>query len=156
MMSKRIITIVILNAVILLAMIQPGFGLAVQETKHLGKWEGTDNTGVTAAISFEKDGYAVLYKNGEVLGDKRDREPLVKYEIDYTKNPIWLDLVVFDLAGKELGRMKSIIKFVGDAQMIWRIGKDKSTRPTEFDESDKENTVLLKKVSQPKTQFYLR
>ena len=155
-MNKQSVKSVVLAVVVYAAMTQSGFGLAIQETKHLGKWEGTDSSGETAAVSFEKDGYAVLYMNGEVLGDKRDQEPVVKYEIDYSRNPIWLDLVVLNLAGKELGRMKSIVKFVADDKMIWRVGKDESARPTGFDDSDKENTVVLKKLAQPKTQSLLR
>jgi hypothetical protein len=149
-MKSNIVPVLILCTVAFMATIQPGFSMFVQETKHLGKWEGTDNSGETAAVSFEKDGYAVLYLNGETMGEKRDQEPLVKYEFDYSKNPVWLDLIVCDLQGKERGRMKSIVKFLSDDQMLWRIGNDESTRPTGFDDQDKENTVLLKKVSKNK------
>ena len=129
--------------------IRAGFVVSAQETRHLGKWEGTDNAGETASISFEKDGYVVLYRSGETLGDKRDREPLLKYEFDYSKTPIWLDFVIYDLQGKEHGRMKSIVKFLADDKMVWRISENQSERPADFDEKDKESTIVLKRVSKP-------
>jgi len=56
-----------------------------------------------------------------------------KYEIDYSKNPIWLDVVVFPKGqNKEIGRMKGIVRFVSSNKMEWRINPG-GERFTNFD-----------------------
>ena len=150
-MPKQFIRILFVTVFALFVMISSNFAVQNPETRHIGKWEGTDNTGKTAAIIFDKDGYASLNMDGEVLGGKRDTEPIVKYEFDYSKKPIWLDLILCDISGKEKARMKSIVKFMADDRMVWQTGDDFTKRPAAFDESDKENTVVLKRVSEIKT-----
>jgi hypothetical protein len=72
-----------------------------------------------------------------------------KYEIDYSKNPIWFDVVIYE-QGKteEMGRIKGIIQFITDNKMQYRMtlsfGGDRFDK---FDTEDKQSTIVLDKVT---------
>ena len=78
----------------------------------------------------------------EIDGHKAE----LKYEIDYSKSPIWLDLITV-VYGKDgqigEGRLKGIVKFLTDKKIEYRIGHNiTDERPVEF---DKVNTEILDK-----------
>ena len=107
-----------------------------KHTEHIGEWSGVDYTGKTGGVVFERDG------TGKII--ERDTSISCRYEIDYSKRPIWLDLILTQ-NGKEV-RMKSIIEFIEDNnKMRWRTYFD-DTRPTAFLEKDPQHTIVLSRV----------
>ena len=118
--------------------------------KHIGVWTGEHNGDVGTLILY-KNNDAVLIIDDEVFGgDNFVSENGIKfeckYEIDYSKNPVWLDIVIYiQETKKEVGRMKGIIRFLSDTKMEYRIGFD-GTRYKDFDPGDEEDTMILYKV----------
>jgi hypothetical protein len=118
--------------------------------RHIGEWKGTDE-GKTASLILDKSNHAVFVSDNQVLGGKDFQmngfKGECKYEIDYSKNPIWLDLVVYE-QGKtqEKGRLKGIIRFITDNKIEYRINVT-GDRFDSFDPEDKENTIVLDKVT---------
>jgi hypothetical protein len=109
----------------------------------IGKWRGTDSHGKTNIVEFRKDGY---FDPSIDAKDQRMKNFTVRYSVNDTAKPIWLDMIRYDLKGRMLDTSKSIIKFVGDTVMVWRVSKYHSKRPLEFIEDDKETTITLHKV----------
>jgi hypothetical protein len=62
--------------------------------QHIGEWKTTDN-GKTASLILDKSNHAILVQDNQVIGGKDFETNGIKrdckYEIDYSKNPIWLD-----------------------------------------------------------------
>lgn len=110
--------------------------------RHIGEWKGTDKG---ASLILDKSNHAVFVSDNQVIGGKDFQmngfKVECKYEIDYSKNPILLDLVVYE-QGKEKGRLKGIIRFITDNKIEYRVNFTDN-----FDPEDKENTVVLDKVT---------
>ena len=70
---------------------------------HIGKWSGTDLAGVKATIIFRESGA------GTIEFDNNFYE--FTYIIDYSKQPIWLDLI-YTRENKPF-RAKFLVKFIG-------------------------------------------
>src|ERR1035437_3911595 len=68
--------------------------------RHIGEWKGTDNAGKLTSLILDKSNHAVFVQDNQVIGGKEFEMNGIKgeckYEIDYSKNPIWLDLVVYE------------------------------------------------------------
>jgi hypothetical protein len=105
------------------------------QTQHLGEWSGADHTGVKGSFTFNKDGTGTLVQ-GNASVDFR-------YEINYDKRPIWLDLIITE-NGTET-RTKSIIEFIETDTLRWRTFFNE-TRPTAFPEPDPIHTIVLTRV----------
>ena len=112
--------------------------------RHIGEWKGTDK-GKTVSLILDKSNYAVFVSDNQVIGGKDFQMDgfECKYEIDYSKNPILLDLVVYE-QGKtqEKGRLKGIIRFITDNKIEYR-----GLWPTANDPEDKDITIVLDKVT---------
>jgi len=123
----------------------------IYQKDYLGKWEGTDNKGQLGALTFYSDGSMVMVQGGETLGAKKgeikEGDIPITYEFNFAKDPVWLDVIVSDYTGKELGRLRLIVKFIAKDKMLCRMGDMMAQRPDGFDENDKKNTILLTKVS---------
>lgn len=85
---------------------------------------------------FEKDGTGSVTEGDSSVVSFR-------YEIDYSKRPIWLDLILAQ-DGKET-RIRSIVEFTGKDKMRWRTFFNDS-RPIEFLEKDPKHTIVLSRV----------
>jgi hypothetical protein len=111
-----------------------------------GSWEGTDGSGTTAVFQFQPGGHVQLTHNGERIVPTVPNGPTLKYEINQSKTPMWLDLIARDPSGKELGRIKMIFKILGPREMKIRVSEDFSIRPVDFDDTDLSKTATLKKI----------
>ncbi|MCE7995760.1 MAG: hypothetical protein HEP71_27525 [Roseivirga sp.] len=110
-----------------------------QETKHLGTWEGDDGVDIGYLI-LDKEGYATLKANGEVMGGKsaviRGIEVYMLFEINYQSAPVEIDFVIYKLADDvEMGRLKGILEFIDDNNMKLALGYTGS-RPENFEGED--------------------
>ena len=121
------------------------------DERHIGEWKGTDNSGKLTSLILDKSNHAVLVFGNQVIGGKEFELKKIKaeckYDIDYSKNPIWLDLVIYE-QGKtqELGRLKGIVRFITDNKIEYRLNFA-GERFDKFDPEDKESTIVLDKVT---------
>ena len=114
-----------LNLIAILLLTAISFGSCISERQTIpskqisaqkniiGEWEGIDDTGKKARMIFDKDGYAKMVRDAEVAGGPGiSGEPGLRYQIDYSKDPIALDLIRIDGSGNELDRMPIKVKFI--------------------------------------------
>lgn len=121
--------------------------------KHIGAWKG-EHTGEIGMLILEKSNNAVLVIDNQVLGGEdfeiNGVKHNLKYEIDYMKEPIWLDLIIYTQGHQEeeVKRLKGIIRFITDKKIEYRVNFNPADeRFKKFDPEDKENTIVLDKVT---------
>ena len=102
---------------------------------HIGVWEDKDFKGTKAIISFKADGIGSIFFN--------DRLCYFKYIIDYSKRPVWLDLL-YSREGNPY-RAKVIVKFLDTNRIKWRTFFAEN-RPEEFIQGDDIYTVILNRL----------
>jgi hypothetical protein len=128
------------------------FGCSNSNQKHIGEWTGSDKV-KTGSLILYKGNSAVFVIGNQVLGGDNFEingvKSTLKYEIDYSKDPIWLDLVLYEEGQKQENvRLKGIIRFLTNTKMEYRLNFDSSAeRFTKFDIEDNENTIVLDKVT---------
>ena len=120
------------------------------DESHIGEWKGTDYTGKSATLILDKSNHAVLIQDNQVIMGKEFELNKIKaeckYDIDYSKNPLWLDLVIYEQGKtKEIGRVKGIVRFITDNKIEYRLNFN-GERFDKFDPEDKESTIVLDKV----------
>jgi hypothetical protein len=119
--------------------------------KHIGEWIATDNFSKLGII-LDKDNNAVLYFANEVIGGDNFKingvKTEVKYEIDYTKNPIWLDIVIYDTGeNRKERRIKGIVRFISDNKMQYRMNFNQyANRDESFEIDNGEESFILNRV----------
>ena len=119
--------------------------------KHIGEWiiedRGTKGYLILDAnknVTFSVDNYIVGGDNFEIDGNKTS----IKYEIDYSKNPIWIDFIFYVTKNgtsetKNLS-WKGIMRFISDDKMEIRMDrKGNSERFTGFNPEDQQNTMVF-------------
>ena len=104
----------------------------------IGRWEGLED-GNSVFMTFDKDGYAIIEKNGHALGGKefiiKGGKGSMTYKTDFTKDPDELDIVITKIATKEQKSLKGIFKVISDNQMEVCIGYN-GVRPVNFSTPD--------------------
>ncbi|WP_203258168.1 hypothetical protein [Hyunsoonleella ulvae] len=119
----------------------------INNRQHIGKWMGKDNHDIGYLI-LDKEGYASFEINGKVLGGKesyRKQEKVkMEYQVDYSKNPIEIDLIISTIkTNKEQERIKGIIEFISTEKMILALQFNSTgERPENF---TKNNSITLHK-----------
>ncbi|MGR3317520.1 MAG: hypothetical protein ACUZ8O_03495 [Candidatus Anammoxibacter sp.] len=118
---------------------------ATISNKHqiVGKWNADERL----SYVFDKDGYAKIYMGEQVIGGSDlFSGSALKYEIDYSKDPVTLDLIHIDKSnGEERNRMAMIVKFLSDNKILIKTFNS-SNRPEKFNEND-ENVFTLNRDS---------
>lgn len=140
----------IFKSIILITAILALHSCSNSNEKHIGEWKG-ESKGQTGSLVLDKTKHAVFVIGNEVIGGDNfviqgGKKGECKYEIDYSKNPIWLDIVIYE-QGKteETVRLKGIVRFVTDNKIEYRMGFEGSHFEN-FDPEDKENTIVLDRV----------
>ena len=130
-------------------------GCSDKNGRIIGEWKGTDNRGQIISFVFDKSNHAFFVKGNEVIGGKdyelHGHKIEIKYKINYSKNPYWLDFVKYeDGSSDEILILTGIFRFISDTKIELRFTNTVhgSDRFTKFDPDDKENTMLLDKVPQ--------
>jgi len=106
-----------------------------RHTQHIGEWSGVDSIGTVGNLVFEKNGTGKITQG--------DTSATCKYTIDYSKRPIWLDIILTE-NGQEVP-MKLIVEFLDRNTIRLRTFFDES-RPIEFLEQDPKHTIVLRRV----------
>jgi hypothetical protein len=126
-------------------------GFAQQQDRLIGEWIGTDNAWDRGGFIFEASHYAYIKVNKVLNGGENYNIKGVmcemKYEVDSTKSPIWLDLVIYKKdTHKEIQRMKGILRFISNNKIEIRIGDDRFDHFRTKDEKDDGTAMTLTKV----------
>jgi hypothetical protein len=113
----------------------------------IGRWEGVDRTGRLGAFDFAKNGGVTLIIDGRPLGNSGTNEPgILRYKIDYSKDPIELDIFGIDTAGVERGKILMIVRFITDDSIKIRTYFNE-TRPVNFENETIDDTIILDRKS---------
>lgn len=119
--------------------------------RHIGEWKGIDHTGMVSSLILDKSNNAILVQGNRVLGGKdfemNGMKLECKYEIDYSKRPVWLDIIIYKSGTtQEKTRFKGIVQFITDTKIQYRVNFNDG-RYSKFDMLDKENTIVFDKVT---------
>lgn len=97
----------------------------------VGRWEELSSTD-GSYIEFQTDGW-LLMKRGALMGGKSTDDISLKFRLDESKTPVWIDLIVAATDGRELGSVKSIVEFVKPGLIRMAIPNDPDIiRPEAF------------------------
>jgi len=128
-------------------------GCSNKSEKHIGEWAGT-HKGEMGSLILDKSNNAIFVIGNQVLGGEgfevNGVKTQVKYEIDYTKEPIWLDLIISKegIPEEDEVRLKGIVRFITDKKIEYRVTFDQSDeRFKNFDSKDDKTTIVLDKVT---------
>lgn len=121
-----------------------------QNTKlHLGEWkipDKADKKGGGSVVLDENNYITPIFDDDVDKKDYYNSKLQFKYEIDYSKNPIWIDIIFYEKGTNvEKNRVKGIVKFITDNKAECRFSdflKNDTDRPTEFDQE----TVVFDKI----------
>lgn len=84
--------------------------LSFGQTNIIGFWKGKGKDNTNVSLNFINTN-TVIFTIGKV-------SQKLNYKIDYTKTPIWLDLIIIN--GKNLLPMEGIIEFVDKNVIKWQ------------------------------------
>lgn len=114
------------------------------QDQFIGKWLGDDGKDL-GFVQFDQEGYATLGLGDQIMGGKeftlRGEKGSMTYEIDASKQPIEIDLIVTKLESGEQKRLFCIAQFINDNEMQFAMDFN-NQRPLEFTE---ENSIVLKR-----------
>lgn len=119
--------------------------------QHLGEWAGT-SAGVTNNLVLDSTNHAIFIIDEIEFGGEHvkfeGKEADFKYEIDYSKNPVWFDFVFYDKEkGEQITRWKGIMRFLNNSKMEHRVSFNPDTERFEsFDPNDQVNTIIWDKI----------
>ncbi len=107
----------------------------------VGKWTGTSK-GRSGSFIFYQDRRADIISAGRsAFADIRGKG-FILFELDRTKFPNELDIVIYDKSKKEKGRIPMIFEILNSNKMRIRTFFTKK-RPAEFVPGDDENTITV-------------
>lgn len=102
----------------------------------IGKWIGTDESNETGGIEFSNNKTAKLLMMGKEM-------PITEYKVDYSKNPIWVDLIV-----KRNGQTMTLfvlIEFIDPNTIRWEVFPMANKRPITFSGKSETTSIILKR-----------
>ena len=103
----------------------------------LGKWTGKDSRSEVGGLIFLKDNKAIVAANG-------NNSPAMSYTIDFTTNPVKIDLSVQPPSGGRI-TLKGLLQFIDDNTIKFQVFPA-GNRPDNFDTSSPDNVVILKRA----------
>ena len=124
-----------------------------ENEKHIGEWEGVSE-GKMVNMVLDESMNAIMSGDGQetIGGDdyyvKEGLRGFCKYEIDYSKNPIWLDIVLSDEDPNSNIEVKliGIIRFLAEDKIEYRMSPPFSKdRFGDFNEKGEGVTMFLVK-----------
>lgn len=116
----------------------------------VGIWKG-ESKGVKGSLVLDRTNHAILVYNDLHLGGEnfitRDGKKVeCMYEIDLSKSPIWLDIVIYDRdINEEMKRLKGIVRFLNKNKIEYRVDFNGS-RFDDFDSEDTRVTIIFNRV----------
>ena len=115
------------------------------DKRHIGHWKGFDPVGRRGELILYENGFAFFTAAGRSFGGpKLTQEGALLYQIDYSKNPIHLDLIGTNEDYNELKRIKMILVFPRKNKMRVCTFMDEN-RPLNFHVPKLCHVILLSK-----------
>ena len=113
-------------------------GCSNTRTRHIGEWKSSSEN---MELILDKNNDAILIQNNQAVGGKdwivHGGKGQLKYIIDYSKKPIWLDLIgTYKKKDQTYNlRLNGIIRFITGRKMEYRIDlvPNEDTHPKDFD-----------------------
>ena len=102
----------------------------------IGKWIGTDERSEAGGIEFSINKTAKLLMMGKEM-------PITEYKVDYSKSPIWVDLIL-----KRNGQTMTLfglIEFIDSNTIRWEVSPMANKRPITFSGKSENTSIILKK-----------
>ena len=100
-----------------------GLNCIAQEYRHIGEWRGANGS-----LTLKNSGDAILIAGNNIIGGNgykiNNLNVDVKFEINYAKSPIWLDLVFYEVGKNEMGRFRGIVRFITHDKIEFRFNAD--------------------------------
>jgi hypothetical protein len=112
-----------------------------------GEWK-VEGDPKNKAYIFSTDGGLTVFENGIVVSSPAENIKM-KYEIDETKKPHWMDFVMFNTGNNaEMARFKMIYEWVDEYHIkissSSNPGMDVFTRPSEFGTQPGDTKILMR------------
>ncbi len=107
----------------------------------IGKWTGMSK-GKSGSFIFYQDGRADIISQGRSAFEDIRGKGFILFEVDRTKFPNELDIVIYDNSKKEKGRIPMIFEILSGNKMRIRTFFTKK-RPVEFDPGDNKNSITV-------------
>ena len=107
---------------------------AAKNRRHLGTWD----------VRWDDDVATARFTEETFDLTSEDFSESIQYTIDYTKDPIWIDLTAND------DLAEGIMEFLGKDAFWLAISEDGQTRPTAFTSAD--TIGIFKRVAAPKSK----
>jgi len=121
----------------------------VSRSAHVGTWEGIDD-GDRGIITLNRNKTAVMQLGGKTYGgqDARlDGKPYVlRYKIDYSKKPMWIDFIMIGKDGMEMSRLKGIFTYLSKNQIMVCLSFSPTERPLRFEETSYFDTIIMSRL----------
>ncbi len=118
-----------------------------EDKRHIGHWSGNDVSGRHGELFLFPNGFAAFVAGGQGFGGPTmNKTGGLLYQINYTKNPIHLDLVNVNREFEEQRRIKIIIEFKNSKEMKACTFMN-SERPKSFDEAKNCFRINLARVN---------
>lgn len=110
----------------------------------IGKWKGEDK-GEIGFIIFDKDGYASIEIQGQIIGGKEfeidGQKGSLIYKLNTSVEPIQIDFEMTKFKSGEIKSLLGIVEFIDDDS--FKLALDfESNRPTDFSK----NTITFQRV----------
>lgn len=135
-----------MKRIFILLFVLPIMSMTIERDQSLfiGNWVGNDQ-GTIGKMTFDKEGFAWLEINGELIGGKESEldgaKKSLTYEINSEVDPIEVDLIKTDLDSKKETRMLCIARFI-DNNTMKLASNFGGKRPKAF---NPENSIILKR-----------
>ena len=119
--------------------------------KIIGEWNGRIEKEENVSLIFDTTQHVIFIQGNDVYGGAnfsiKGEKGELKYEIDYSKNPIWLDLVFYQNNKiDEVKRVKGIVRFLTDNKIEFRANFTDANRYSKFEVNNDDETIVLDKV----------
>ncbi len=115
------------------------------DRRHLGRWEGWDDSGLRGELKLYANGFVAFTVGGRSFGGNTlTKKGGFLYRMDYSTNPIHLDLIGVDKNYGQHLHIKLIVHFLSRQSMkICTFMND--TRPEQCESGDKAYDITLYK-----------
>ena len=74
-----------------------------------------------------------------------EKIPVSEYKVDYSKNPIWVDLIGKNKKNGQIMALFGLIEFVDSTTIKWEVFPTEEKRPEKFSEKNKTKAIILHK-----------
>src|SRR5262245_16855008 len=117
---------------------------AKKDSRHVGEWVSMEKADPMHIIMDESNHLTFTDENGKPMRAPDWKKMECSYEIDYTKDPVWLD-IIFKMDGKE-AKWKGIVQFLDGGTMVYKSTMSFSGKRADNFESDDSYLITFNKV----------